>query len=104
MSYAVSRRTQELGVRIALGATRADVLKLVVREGMALTAIGIAAGVTAALGLTGLLAKMLYGVRPANPVTLLAVSLTLAGVAFLASYVPARRATKVDPMAALRYE
>jgi putative ABC transport system permease protein len=104
MSYAVSRRTQELGVRAALGATRADVLKLVMRDGMTLSAMGLLAGVLAALGLTRLLANLLYGVQPTDALTLLAVSLAILGVAFLASYVPARRATKVDPMAALRYE
>jgi predicted permease len=104
MSYAVSRRTQELGVRAALGATRSDVLKLVMRDGMALATAGMAAGLLAALGTTRLLASMLYSVRPADPVTLLAVSLTLLGVAFVASYLPARRATKIDPMAALRHE
>jgi predicted permease len=104
MAYAVGRRTRELGVRTALGATGADVFGLVMREGMALAAVGMVAGVLAALGLTRLLANMLYGVQPADPLTLLVVSVTLLGVAFLASYVPARRAAKVDPMAALRYE
>lgn len=104
MSYAVSRRIQELGVRVALGATRGDVLKLVLREGMVLAAIGLAVGLAGALGLTRMLAAMLYGVRAADPVTLCVVSLTLLGVAFLASYLPARRATRIDPMAALRYE
>jgi len=104
MSYSVTRRTHELGVRIALGATRRDVLKLVVREGMALAGAGIAVGLVAALGLTRLMASLLYGVRPADPATLLTVCLTLGIVAFLASYIPAYRATKVDPMVALRYE
>ena len=91
-------------MRIALGATRRDVLKLVVREGMALAAAGIAVGLVAALGLTRLMASLLYGVRPADPATLLIVCLALGIVAFLASYIPAYRATKVDPMVALRYE
>jgi putative ABC transport system permease protein len=104
MSYSVTRRTHELGVRMALGATRGDVLKLVVREGMTLAASGMALGVIAALGLTRLLASLLYGVRPADASTVVVVSLALGGVAFLASYVPARRATRVEPIHALRYE
>jgi predicted permease len=104
MSYAVSRRTHELGVRLALGASRSEILRLVVGEGMVLAAIGTAVGLTAALGLTRLMASLLYGVRPADPATLAAVSLLLAGIALLASYIPAWRATRVDPMVALRYE
>jgi predicted permease len=104
MSYAVSRRTHELGVRLALGAPRSEILRLVVWEGMVLAAIGTAVGVAAALGLTRLMASLLYGVRPADPATLAAVSLLLAGIALLACYIPAWRATKVDPMVALRYE
>jgi ABC-type antimicrobial peptide transport system permease subunit len=104
MSYAVSRRTHELGVRLALGASRRTVLRLVLREGMVLAAIGTGVGLAAALGLTRFLASLLYGVRPADPVTLVAVALLLAGIALLACGVPAWRATKVDPMVALRYE
>jgi predicted permease len=104
MSYAVSRRTHELGVRLALGASRSEILRLVVGEGMALAAIGTAVGLMAALGLTRLMASLLYGVRPADPATLAAVSLLLAGIALLACYIPAWRATKVDPLVALRYE
>lgn len=87
-----------------MGASRADVLKLIVREGMVLAAIGMSVGVVTTLVLTRLLTAMLYGVRPADPATLLAVLMTVAAVAFVASYFPARRATKVEPIAALRYE
>jgi predicted permease len=104
MSYSVTRRTQEVGVRMALGATRGDVLALVVREGMMLALVGMAAGVGAAVGLARLMSGLLYGVRPADPVTLAAVSVVLALVAFLSTYFPAQRATRVDPVTALRCE
>ncbi len=104
MSYSVTRRTHELGVRMALGASRSDVLRLVVREGMMLAGFGTAAGLVAAIGLTRLMASLLYGVRPADPSTLVVVCAALGSVAFLASYIPALRATEVDPLIALRYE
>jgi putative ABC transport system permease protein len=104
ISYSVSQRTHELGVRLALGAERHDVVRLVVGQGMRLTLLGVAAGLLAALGLTRLLASYLYSVRPTDPVTFVVVSAAMLAVALLASYIPARRATRVDPLVALRYE
>ena len=104
ISYLVSQRTREIGVRVALGAQRGDVLRLILSDGARLAFIGIVIGLAASLGLTRLLAKMLFGVRPADPLTLTAVTLVLTAVAFLACYIPARRAMRVDPMVALRYE
>ena len=104
MAYSVARRTHEIGVRIALGAQSGDVLKLVVRHGMFLTGHGLAIGLAGALALTRLLSAMLYGVSATDPLTFAAVSLALAAVAFCACYLPARRATQIDPIVALRYE
>jgi predicted permease len=104
VSYSVTQRTQEIGIRMALGACKADVLKLILSGSMAWVFVGIIVGVAGALGLTRLLGTLLYDIRPSNPLVLGAVSLTLALVAMLASYIPARRAAKVDPMVALRYE
>jgi putative ABC transport system permease protein len=104
LAQLTAQRTQEFGVRRALGAGRADLLMLVIREGMLLTLTGLAAGHYIAVSLTGLLSSLLYGVKPADPLTLAAVSLVLVLVAFFASFIPALRASRVDPMLALRYE
>jgi putative ABC transport system permease protein len=104
MAYSVARRTHEIGLRMALGAQPGDVRQLVVRHGMCLTAIGLALGLAGAFAVTRLLSAMLYGISATDPLTFAAVSLALAGVAFCACYVPARRAAKIDPLVALRYE
>jgi predicted permease len=104
LSYSVAQRTHEMGVRAALGARRWDQLKLVLRGGLLLTGLGLAIGICGALALTRLLASLLFNVAPHDPLTMLMVALILAAVAVAACYVPARRATRVDPMIALRYE
>jgi putative ABC transport system permease protein len=104
VGYFTSRRTQEIGIRLALGACRWDVLWLVVRQGMAAVLLGIGVGMGGALALTRLLAAMLYRVRPTDPLTFAVASLGLAGIALLATYLPARRAARGDALAALRHE
>jgi len=104
ISYSVTQRTHELGIRAALGASRGSLLSMVIRRGMGLTLIGLAIGTAGALELTRLLSSLLFGVSPRDPATLIAVVAILSAVALLACYIPARRAAAIDPMVALRYE
>jgi len=104
MSYSVGRRTHELAIRLALGAERSAVLKLVVWEGLFVTLLGVGVGTLAALEAGRVIANYLYGVSPRDPLTYLLMGVGLVGISLLACFLPARRATKVDPMVALRYE
>jgi len=104
ISYAVSRRTHEIGVRVALGASPMTVVRLVVGQGMRVVAAGVVAGVAGALVVTRLMANLVYGVRVTDPLTYVGVALLLTVVALVASYIPARRATRIDPLVAMRTE
>jgi ABC-type antimicrobial peptide transport system permease subunit len=104
MAYAVTRRTREIGVRIALGATPAKILSLVLKQGARVTAVGVVIGIVGSLLLTRAIRSLLFGLTPTDPLTFAAVALLLIAVALLACWVPARHAAKVDPMVALRYE
>jgi predicted permease len=104
IAYIVSQRTHEIGVRLALGAQRSDILRLIVRHGVFLTSMGLVIGLGVAFGAAQLLSSLLYGIRPTDPTTFIGVALLLCAVVLLACYIPARRAMRVDPMIALRYE
>ncbi len=104
MSYGVAQRTNEFGIRMTLGAQRRDMLALVLKQGLGVAAIGAVVGIAAAVGASRLLTSLLFGVRPGDPLTLAAVCAILLVCALVACYIPARRAMRVDPMVALRYE
>lgn len=104
ISYLVGQRTQEIGIRIALGANRFHVVRMILSDGMKMALIGVLVGIAVALALTHLMASLLFGVSPTDPLTFLCVVLLLSAVALAACCVPARRAMRVDPMVALRYE
>jgi len=104
ISYGVNQRTYEIGIRMALGAQSGDVMKMVIWRGLSLALIGVTLGLAAALALTRVMKNMLFEVKPNDPVTFALIALLLVVIALIASYIPARRATKVDPLQALRHE
>jgi ABC-type antimicrobial peptide transport system permease subunit len=104
ISFSVSQRTQEIGIRTVFGARKTDVLMMMVGQGLELSLIGVVIGIAGALALTRFLSSLLYGVKATDPLTFVVVSVILVAVALLACYIPARRATNVDPIVALRYE
>ena len=104
MSYAITQRTNEIGVRVALGAQQRDVLWLILGQGLRLALVGGSLGIAASFALTRYMSHLLYGISPRDPQTFAAIPFALLGVALLACYVPARRAMRVDPIVALRYE
>jgi putative ABC transport system permease protein len=104
IAYSVSQRTQEIGIRIALGASRQDVLRMVVGGGLRLAVAGVIIGVALSLAAGRFISALLFGVHPADPLTFSAVAAALMATAMVAAWIPARRATRVDPMVALRYE
>jgi putative ABC transport system permease protein len=104
MSYSVEQRTQEMGIRLALGAGRPDLMRLILAQGFKLATVGVAVGLALAYGLTRVLASLLYGVKASDPLTFAAVGLILTVIALAASYLPARRASGIEPVEALRYQ
>jgi ABC-type antimicrobial peptide transport system permease subunit len=104
MSYSVARRTNEIGIRMALGADRGDVVRMILRESLVLVSLGAAIGLGSALGVSRLIRSLLFGLAPHDGITIAAAVVLMLAVAALAAYLPARRASRVDPMVALRYE